>query len=128
MHELSLATALVEQVQRVCDAEQASGVASIRLRLGTLSGVDRESFEFTFPLVAEGTCAADAQLVFDVVPAELTCEACGQRSTPGKMFLTCGVCGSNRVKITAGREFEIVSVEVQGKAEGELPIEKQAQG
>ena len=118
MHELSLATALVEQVQRVCETEKATSVASIRLRLGVLSGVDRESFEFTFPLVADGTVAAHAKLVFEIVPAELTCDACGQRSTPGKMFLTCGACGSNRVKITAGREFQIVSVELDGKAEG----------
>ena len=118
MHELSLATALVDQVQRICEAEQAPAVASIRLRLGALSGVDRESFEFVFPIAAEGTCVADARLVFDVVPAELTCEACGQRTTPGKMFLTCSACGSNRVKITAGRDFQIVSVEVEGKPEG----------
>ena len=116
MHELSLATALVEQVQRVCEAEKASAVASIRLRLGALSGVDRESFEFVFPLAAEGTCAAEAKLVFDQVPAEITCDACGRHAVPGRMFLTCHACGSNRVRITAGREFEIVSVELKEKA------------
>jgi hydrogenase nickel incorporation protein HypA/HybF len=113
MHELSLATALVEQVQRVCEAEQASAVAWIRLRLGALAGVDRESFEFCFPLAAEGTCAAEAKLEFATVPAEILCAACGRRSTPGRMFLTCGLCGSNRVRVTAGREFQIVSVEVR---------------
>ena len=113
MHELSLASALVEQVQRVCDAEQAASVVSIRLRLGALSGVDRESFEFAFPLAAEGTCAADAKLVFEAVPAEITCDGCGQRTVPGKMFLTCGACGSNRVRVTAGRDFQIVSVELK---------------
>jgi len=116
MHELSLATALVEQVQRVCEDERASAVVSIRLRIGALSGVDRESFEFAFPLAAEGTCAADAKLIFAVVPAELTCDGCGQRAAPGKMFLTCGACGSNRVRITAGRDFQIESVEVKEKA------------
>jgi hydrogenase nickel incorporation protein HypA/HybF len=116
MHELSLATALVEQVQRVCEAEQASAVASIRLRLGALSGVNRESFEFVFPIAAEGTCVEGAKLVFDAAPAEITCDACGVRAVPGKMFLTCNACGSNRVRITAGREFEIVSVELKEKA------------
>ena len=117
MHELSLASALVEQVERICAAEKAAGVVSIRLRRGALSGVDRESFEFTFPLVAEGTCAANAKLVFDEVPAELTCDTCGKITVPGKMFLTCGACGSNHVRITGGRDFQIVSVELEGKAE-----------
>ena len=113
MHELSLATALVEQVQRVCAAEKASAVESIRLRLGALSGVDRESFEFSFPLVADETCAAGAKLVFDEVPAEITCDACGKCSSPKKMFLQCSACGSTHVRITAGREFQIVSVELR---------------
>ncbi|MEI8243120.1 MAG: hydrogenase maturation nickel metallochaperone HypA [bacterium] len=117
MHELSLATALVEQVQRICEAEQASAVASIRLRLGALSGVDRESFAFAFPIAADGTSVEGAGLVFDRVPAEITCDACGVRAEPGCMFLTCGACGSNRVRITAGREFQIVSVELMEKAE-----------
>ena len=118
MHELSLATALVEQVQRVCEAEQASAVVSIRLRMGALSGVNRESFAFCFPLVAEGTCAAEAKLAVEDVPAEITCDDCRKRSAPGKMFLTCGSCGSNNVRVTGGREFEIVSVELKEKTEG----------
>ena len=118
MHELSLATALIDQVQRVCETEQASAVVSIRLRIGALSGVNRESFAFAFPLVAEGTCAADAKLVFEEVPAEIVCDECGKQSTPGKMFLTCGLCGSNRVRIIAGRDFQIVSVELDEKAVG----------
>lgn len=113
MHELSLATALVEQVQRVCAAERATAVEIIRLRMGALSGVNRESFEFAFPLAAEGTCAAEAKLEFEEVPAEITCDDCRQQSVPGRMFLTCGRCGSNRVRVTAGREFQIVSVEVR---------------
>jgi len=118
MHELSLATALVEQVERVCEAERATAVETIRLRLGALAGVNREAFEFAFPLAAEGTRAEHAKLVFEAVPAELACDDCGQRTTPGKMFLTCGACGSRRVRVTAGREFEIVSVEVKEKAIG----------
>jgi len=118
MHELSLATALVEQVQQICAAEKAEAVVAIRLRLGALSGVDRESFEFTFPLAAEGTSAAAAKLIFEPVAAEIACEGCGKTSKPGRMFLTCGLCGSNRVKIIAGREFQIISVELQEKAEG----------
>ncbi len=112
MHELSLATALVDQVQTLCTREHATRVVSIRLRHGALSGVNRESFAFSFPLVAEGTCAEHAQLIFDTVPAELTCDACGQRSQPGVRFLTCAHCGATTVRITGGREFTLVNVEV----------------
>lgn len=105
-------------MERVCEAEKASAVETIRLRLGALAGVNREAFEFAFPLAAEGTRAAHAKLAFEAVLAEIACDDCGRRATPGKMFLTCGACGSNRVRVTAGREFEIVSVEVREKAVG----------
>jgi len=113
MHELSLAMALVEQVQRLCEAEQAPAVASIRLRIGVLAGVDREAFAFVFPLAAEGTCAEGAQLVFEQEAAEIVCEACGQKSAPARFFPRCNACGSHRVRIVAGRDFRIVSVEVR---------------
>ena len=118
MHELSLATALVEQVERVCETERATAVETIRLRLGALAGVNREAFEFAFPLAAEGTRAEHAKLAFEAAPAEIACDDCGRRTAPGKMFLTCSACGSRRVRVTAGREFEIVSVEVSGEGEG----------
>lgn len=112
MHELSLATALVERLQRVCAEQQATTVVSVRLRIGALAGVDRESFAFVFPIAAEGTCAEKAGLVFDEVPAEVTCAACGKRWKPERMFLHCASCGSNQVRVTGGREFDLVSVEV----------------
>jgi hydrogenase nickel incorporation protein HypA/HybF len=112
MHELSLATALVEQLERICHTEQAPGVAGVRLRLGALAGVDPEALEFCFPLAAEGSCAAGAKLAFDWAPAELACDACGARGAPGPLFLACPACGSTRTRVTAGREFDIVSVEL----------------
>jgi hydrogenase nickel incorporation protein HypA/HybF len=113
MHELSLATALVGQLERLCEAQGPARVVSVRLRLGALSGVDREAFVFAFPLAAEGTCAAGAKLVFEELPAEVTCEACGARSAVAGVALRCGACGSDRVQLVAGREFETVSAELQ---------------
>ena len=120
MHELSLATALVEQLRRVCAEQKATAVASVRLRVGALAGVDRESFAFVFPIVAEGTCAEKAGLVFDEVPAEVTCDACGRRWHPERMLMHCESCQSTRVRVTGGREFDLVSVEVSTGEESEV--------
>lgn len=116
MHELSLALALVEQVQRVQAEHGASAVIAIKLGLGALAGVDREAFAFAFPLAAEGTGAEHARLEIEDVAAEVTCDACGRRSTPGLMRLHCTACGSTRVRITAGRDFVVKSVELQTEA------------
>ena len=116
MHELSLAMALVEQVLRVKEEQHASAIVSIKLSMGALAGVNREAFAFAFPLAAEGTGAEHAKLEIEEVAAEVTCDACGQRSTPGLMHMRCTACGSTQVRITAGRDFLVKSVELQTKS------------
>jgi len=113
MHELSLATALVEQAVRIKNEQKASGIVSITLSLGRLSGVNREAFTSVFPLVAEGTEAEHATLVIEEVEAAVTCDACGKTTKPERMFMHCSACGSTRVRITAGRDFMVKSIELK---------------
>lgn len=115
MHELSLAQALIQEVERIKTREKADSVVSVTLSIGALSGVDRESFEFIFPLAAEGTCLEGAALVIRETPARIRCEACGWEGVPDLAFFRCGTCGSSQVKITGGRDFLIESVQVQNE-------------
>jgi len=113
MHELSLAQALVEQVEQIRVREHATAVTSITVNIGALSGVDREPFEFAFPLAIEGTPLAGASLAIEETPAEVTCGACGARSQPEVTRIRCEACGDTNVRITAGRDFLIQSVELR---------------
>ena len=113
MHELSIAMALVEQAERIRAAEGATAVVSLTLGLGALAGVDQEALAFAFPLAAETTPLAGARLVIEPIPAEITCDACGRRSQPEGLPLRCAGCGSDRVRISAGRDLLLRSVELQ---------------
>lgn len=113
MHELSLAQALVEQVEGLCVKENADAVLSVTVNIGALSGVNRESFEFAFPLAVEGTRLKGATLKIEETPAVVTCEQCGQQTQPPVDNVQCMQCGSRRVGITAGRDFLIQSVELR---------------
>ena len=113
MHELSLAQAMVEQVAAVAAREQATTVGRIVVRMGALSGVDREAFEFAFPIVAEDSVAADAELTVEEVPARVKCGDCGAETAPDVIFIRCESCGSVNVDVIAGREFTIKELEVE---------------
>jgi hydrogenase nickel incorporation protein HypA/HybF len=113
MHELSLAQALVDEVEQIRTREEAEAVVAVTVEIGALSGVDRESFLFAFPLAAEGTALEGALLKVEEAPAEVTCDACGATSQPAVTNLLCGLCESRRVRITHGRDFLIRSVELQ---------------
>jgi hydrogenase nickel incorporation protein HypA/HybF len=121
MHELSLAQALVDEVERIKAKENAVEVLSVTVSIGALSGVDRESFEFAFPLVAEGTGLAGAALVIQETPAEIQCEDCGKATEPDLAFFKCRACGSSRVTITGGRDFLIQAVQVRCEDDNEEP-------
>ncbi|MCF7847412.1 MAG: hydrogenase maturation nickel metallochaperone HypA [Kiritimatiellales bacterium] len=113
MHELSLAQGLVEQVQQAAAAEGALRVVSISLELGQYSGVEREAFEFAFPLAAEGTCLAGAELVIREIPVSVLCNTCHRESNPVIPLLICTHCESTDVKLIGGREFLVKSVELE---------------
>jgi hydrogenase nickel incorporation protein HypA/HybF len=113
MHELSLAQGLVEQVARAAETERATRVVRIAVVIGRYSGVERDAFEFAFPFAAENTVAEGAELVVEERPVTVLCRSCHTSSHPEATYLACGNCGSTEVELTGGREFLILSVELE---------------
>lgn len=113
MHELSLATAMMEQLEEVLRRELADVVVSVEVELGAMSGVDAEAFEFAFPMAAEGGPVEGARLVLIEVPLQVRCAACKQDGSPPPPMLHCVHCGNPAVQVTAGRDFLIKSLEVR---------------
>ena len=112
MHELSIAVALVEQIEAVVSRESALRATKVAIAVGALSGVDAEALRSLFPLVSEGTKAEGAELRVDAVAARVRCRVCGSESEAKPHFVSCGACGSPDVELVAGRELNITSVEV----------------
>ena len=112
MHELSIALALVEQVEGVVREQGAVGVAKVVVKVGALSGVDPEALREAFPLAAEDSVVAGAELMVEGVEAAVRCRVCGKRSRPESPFICCGECGSGEVDIEAGRELYIHAIDI----------------
>ncbi len=112
MHELSLAMALVEQIEEVVRQEKATRVLELQVVIGAYSGVELEPFEFCFPLAAEGSVAEGAKLRIEKVPVRIRCGECGKESVPELPSVACTLCGSWGVEIIAGKEFLLRSLEV----------------
>ncbi len=112
MHELTLAKELVDTVERIKVKENAVEVLSVTVTLGALSGVDADALKFAFPLAAEGTSLERTTLVTRESPAAIRCEDCGWEGPPDATCVCCGACGSSRIRLSAGREFLISSVEL----------------
>lgn len=116
MHELSIATSLVEIASRKATEVGAETVGRVYLKLGGLSGVVRDALEFAFDVATEGTMLDGATLDIEDVPAVVFCPQCqAERSLPdGAAFRACcPACGTPTPEIRQGRELEIRAIEVQ---------------
>ncbi|OJF11107.1 hydrogenase maturation nickel metallochaperone HypA/HybF [Couchioplanes caeruleus] len=108
MHELSIARSIVETV---CERAGDRPVHTVTVRVGALTAVVPDALRFCFALAVEGTVADGARLAVEHRPGTLRCRRCGTDARIDDPILLCP-CGSADVAVIAGRELQIVSMEV----------------
>ncbi len=110
MHEQAIARALLAQVLRIAEDSGARSVQSVRVCVGHFSGVEELLLASAFELATIDTIAASAQLEVESVPLALHCQECDHHFQPAALRFQCAACGSARVRITAGEELVLESV------------------
>ncbi|MER6220000.1 hydrogenase maturation nickel metallochaperone HypA [Streptomyces sp900105755] len=112
MHELSIATAIVEQADEWARADGADYVSAVTVRVGELSGVVPDALDFAFEVARDGTALADARLVVEQVTAHAWCGPCAEEFAVGMPpFFWCPRCDRPSTELRSGRELEITAVE-----------------
>jgi hydrogenase nickel incorporation protein HypA/HybF len=118
MHELSVATSLIELASDHAARNGTSRVARIVVRIGILQHVAR-SLYFCFEAVARGTPCEGAMLEIEEVGLTVECPACAAPKTPrGPYNFRCPDCGSPTPRVLTGRELQLVAI-VLGPADPE---------
>jgi len=112
MHELSITQNILDIALRHAEQAGASRINRINLTIGQLSSIVDDSVQFYWDLISEGTIAEGAKLTFKRIPTELLCLDCNQKYIPGVDELVCPNCGSTHIKIVAGLEFFLESIDV----------------
>lgn len=112
MHELSIAQAIIEQVEHIARENSARRVLAVTVSVGQLSGVEPEALKLAYPLAAEDTVAAAAPLHIESVPAQAICRSCNREFAPDFYLFVCDRCGSAEVELRGGRDLLIKSVEL----------------
>jgi len=107
MHELSIATAVVE----AC-AERAAGARIVRVRveIGQLAAVLPDSLRFCFEICARGTEVEGAELEILETPGRAVCGGCGATVALSSPFGRCE-CGGV-LRIVAGNELRVKDMEI----------------
>jgi hydrogenase nickel incorporation protein HypA/HybF len=113
MHELSIAVSMVERIIEESESRGGLQVEAVHLRLGVLSGVDKDALSFSYEIACEGTFLAGSRLVIDIVPLTIYCEVCAAETAPESIQqIACPSCHTLSEKIIRGRELEVAALEV----------------
>jgi hydrogenase nickel incorporation protein HypA/HybF len=113
MHEVSLVSALIDQIQEVSLQQHFTRVEKIHLGIGVMSGINAECIEFCFPEITRNSILADSQLTYESIPLEILCKTCKKISNPpDPSDLRCEHCFSGDIRVQRGKDFLILNLEV----------------
>lgn len=113
MHEMAIVQSVLDIAFSEAEKHSAQKINCIKLRIGELSGVVRESIEFAFEVLRQGTPAETASLEIESVALEAVCRTCGPaKSVAGDLTLICGTCG-NGLEIVSGREMKVEYIDLE---------------
>ena len=113
MHELSVTESVLKIACEHAKIAGAKKVTDINLVIGQLSSIVDDSVEFYWQMIAKDTICEDAKLHFSRIPAELVCLECDHQYVLGQELIPCPLCGSARIRVISGDEFNIDSIEIQ---------------
>jgi hydrogenase nickel incorporation protein HypA/HybF len=111
MHEYSIVQSLLGQVQHSISRYDVASVRSVRVRIGSLSGVDPELLRTAYDLCVPGTLCAGAKLEIEYVPVLWRCPRCDQNGREGQP-LTCTACGVP-MRLVAGDEIVLEKIDLE---------------
>jgi len=121
MHELSLATSLVDTLLEYAPKNPKSKVLEVHLRVGKLRAISTEQLKFSYEILAKDPFLKGSELVIEETPAKIHCPQCGFKedfevSDDSYHFtlptLSCPKCQSP-VELEGGDEVVITRVRIR---------------
>jgi hydrogenase nickel incorporation protein HypA/HybF len=111
MHEYSIVQALLEAVEREARSRNAARVCRLHVRIGELSGVEKDLLASAYEICRESTLCAEADLIIHPVEKRWVCPSCDAALGDGDL-LTCSRCGAP-ARLVQGDEIILQRIEME---------------
>jgi hydrogenase nickel incorporation protein HypA/HybF len=113
MHELSIAQNIIEIIAGQCIKSGYSKIEAVNIKIGRASGIMPDALLFAFDAIKGDSIARNAVLSIEDVPVTGKCSGCNSTFTSEKEYvLNCPLCNGTSFVIIAGREMDIIDMEV----------------
>lgn len=112
MHEVAIIQDAIDMAVEQARLAGGTRIHLLRLRVGALSGVVRESLEFAWESVTRDTVAEGAHLAVETIGAACWCGKCRTEFECDDFSSQCPRCGTWSSELRRGRELELSSLEI----------------
>jgi hydrogenase nickel incorporation protein HypA/HybF len=113
MHELSIALNIVEIASETLNKNGGGKISALFLKLGKLSGVEKDALLFSWDLACADTALEGSRLIIEEIPVAVHCKFCHADQTLNSINkFSCPVCQNLAPEIVRGRELELTALEI----------------
>ncbi len=113
MHELSIAAALLNQLERHAPADAV--VRTAHVTAGPLRALEPESMQMAWRAVTQQTRFDGVHLDLKLIPWRLHCTTCDRRWQSDDPLAAC-TCGNNAIETRGSGELVLYSIDVDDEA------------
>lgn len=110
MHELSLATGVIELCQHEAESHRYSHIREVEIEIGALSGVDADAFQSALELITKDTILEKSEFQIHRIKGTGFCPNGHPQFEMSFRMEICPVCGNYPSKVIGGSEFRVVSI------------------
>lgn len=111
MHELGIATSILDIVTQRLQEEGLSRVKKVHLVVGEMSQVVPDALSFAWEAITKDTPAEGALLEIEERPIRARCHTCQQEFQVENFRFICPGCGGRETEMIAGDELFIEYLE-----------------
>ncbi len=113
MHEMGIASSVLDAARKEAAKRPGAYVLKIGLRIGEWAGVDPESLRFCFDALVSNEGAQPPSLEIEFLKRQNRCPRCGSTFALERFQIECPRCGAEVTEPVSGDELELAFVELE---------------
>ncbi len=110
MHEFTIASNILEVIEKVAEENSLTKINSVKLKVGKLRQICPDALQSAFNFAAEDTIAANAKMIVELTPIKMKCDGCGNVFIVNGAYV-CGNCDSYSLKTLEGNDIIVETIE-----------------
>jgi hydrogenase nickel incorporation protein HypA/HybF len=113
LHELSIATAILERVEQETAKHPGAKATKVGVRIGELAGIDADALSFGFECLVKDSALEPLALEIELVPRMQRCPECKNEFRVVGFDTSCTACNHLVTENISGQELDLAFIEVE---------------